>query len=197
MELLRESLEKRLFDFLLALFGLLTSLPLWVFISLAIWLEDGLPIFYSKEVLGKGDRRFFQSKFRTMVRDASTKVAVYTSPKEDSPYITKVGRTLRKTAMDELPQLVNILKADMSFVGPRPYAPSPQEDKDFHLRRAIRPGLTGMAQIFLPKLASDEEVLKMDLEYIKERDFLLDLKLIFLSFWITFREQWENPKKKI
>lgn len=188
---------KRIFDIFLALFGLIISFPLWILISLAIWLEDGRPIFYFKDVLGKKGEKFSQIKFRTMIKDASKKVPIYTSPENGSPYITKAGNMLRKTALDELPQFINILKGDMSFVGPRPYPPIPVQVPNFHLRREIQPGLTGIAQVYLPKLVPLEEMLKLDLEYAKKRNFLLDLKLIFLSFWVTFAGKWENNVKKL
>ncbi len=128
---------------------------------------------------------------------------------ENDPRVTKVGRILRKTAMDELPQLLNILKGDMSFVGPRSLRPNEKEvhgnpDETniedvpgYKERLAVRPGLTGLAQVYLPGDALRKEKFKYDLQYIKNQSFLLDLKLIFLSFWITFRGKWESRQKKI
>ncbi len=127
---------------------------------------------------------------------------------ENDPRVTKVGRILRATAMDELPQLWNIFKGDMSFVGPRALRPKEKEvhgnpDETsiedipgYKERLAVRPGLTGIAQIYLPTDALCKEKFRYDLLYIKNQSFLLDLKLIFLSFWITFRGKWESRQKK-
>jgi lipopolysaccharide/colanic/teichoic acid biosynthesis glycosyltransferase len=126
---------------------------------------------------------------------------------ENDPRITNVGKILRATAMDELPQLVNILKGDMSFVGPRSLRPKEKEvhgnpeDTNmedvpgYHERLAVRPGLTGIAQIYLPTDALRTEKFKYDLYYIKNQSFLSDLKLIVLSFWITFRGNGRHGRK--
>ena len=116
--------------------------------------------------------------------------------------ITRVGWFLRKTAMDELPQLINILMGDMSFVGPRPqrvvlvdsrYA---QKIPDYHKRHIVRPGLTGLAQVYGRYDTPPRDKLKYDLLYIRKCNFFLDLKLIFLSFLITFRAKWQERGKK-
>lgn len=192
---------KRIFDFNLALFGLILFFPLITLIAVAISLEDGLPILYSKRSLGKNGKIFSALKFRSMKCDSST--------------ITKIGKLLRKTAMDELPQLINIVKGEMSFVGPRNYginrygiskdftgskiipASLSSNMVNFSKRLEITPGLTGLAQISVPKYANDEEVLKWDLQYIKTRNMILDLRLILISIWITFINRWENTVCKI
>jgi lipopolysaccharide/colanic/teichoic acid biosynthesis glycosyltransferase len=199
---------KRTFDIFLSLAGIIGSSPLWVIFSLAILIEDGLPIFYLQERVGKGGNIFMGIKFRSMIKDAE-KDSGPVQAVENDPRITKVGRILRATAMDELPQLVNILKGDMSFVGPRALRPaekevrgSPEETEiekipGYQERLAVRPGLTGLAQVYLPGEALRSEKFKYDLEYIKKQSFFLDLKLIFLSFWITFRGKWESREKKV
>jgi lipopolysaccharide/colanic/teichoic acid biosynthesis glycosyltransferase len=198
---------KRLFDIFLSSIGLIGSSPLWILFSLAIKLEDRGPIFYRQEQVGKGGRIFKALKFRSMIRDAE-KVTGPVQAVENDPRVTKVGRILRATAMDELPQLVNILKGDMSFVGPRSLRPNEKEvhgnpDETsienipgYKERLTVRPGLTGIAQVYLPGDALRKEKFKYDLQYIKNQSFLLDLKLIFLSFWITFRGKWESRQKK-
>ena len=120
-----------------------------------------------------------------------------------------MGRILRATALDELPQLINILKGDMSFVGPRalrpaelevhgnPETPKIQEIPGYRERQAVTSGLTGLAQVYLPTDAPRQEKFRYDLLNIKKQSFRLDLKLIFLSFWITFRGKWESREKKI
>ena len=192
---------KRLFDIFLASIGLILSLPLWLIIAIAIKLEDGGPIFYSQERIGKDGKIFRILKFRSMIPDAEKDTgAVWAS--EDDPRVTKVGRILRATAMDELPQLLNILKGDMSFVGPRPERPELVEEftkkfPDFKKRFAVKPGLTGIAQIYGQYDTPPQHKLKYDLLYIKKQSFLLDLKLILLSFYITLRGKWQHRGKKI
>jgi len=203
-----EPFLKRPFDFLLSLIGIILSLPLWILIGILIVIEDGLPIFYAQERVGKNGRIFKVMKFRSMVKDAEKETGPVQATEHD-PRITKIGKILRGTAMDELPQLVNILKGDMSFVGPRSLRPKEKEvygnpDKTniedipgYKERLAVRPGLTGTAQIYLPTDALRKEKFKYDLDYIKNQSFLFDLKLIILSFWITFRGKWQTRQKKI
>lgn len=198
---------KRLFDILLSSIGLIGSAPLWLLFSLAIVIEDGLPVFYFQERVGKNGRLFNAIKFRSMIKTAEKNTGPVQAVEND-PRVTKTGRLLRKTAMDELPQLVNILKGDMSFVGPRALRPKEKEVHGSHDETAIedvpgyrdrldvRPGLTGMAQVYLPSDALRKEKFRYDLLYIKNQSFLLDLKLIFLSFYITFRGKWESRQKK-
>ena len=199
---------KRTFDIFLSLIGIIGSSPLWVIFSLAIIIEHGLPIFYLQERVGKEGRIFKGIKFRSMVKDAEKDTGPVQAVEND-PRVTKVGRILRATAMDELPQLVNILKGDMSFVGPRALRPKEKEVRGsldetelekvpgYQERLAVRPGLTGIAQVYLPGEALRSEKFKYDLLYIKKQSFSLDLKLIFLSFWITFKGKWESRGRKI
>jgi lipopolysaccharide/colanic/teichoic acid biosynthesis glycosyltransferase len=199
---------KRAFDIFLSSAGIIGSSPLWVIFSLAILIEDGLPIFYLQERVGRGGRIFKGIKFRSMIKDAE-KDSGPVQAVENDPRVTKVGRILRATAMDELPQLANILKGDMSFVGPRALRPaekevrgSPEETEiekipNYQERLAVRPGLTGLAQVYLPTDAPRCEKFQYDLQYIKNQSFWLDLKLIFLSFWITFKGKWESREKKV
>jgi lipopolysaccharide/colanic/teichoic acid biosynthesis glycosyltransferase len=205
---MREPVLKRPFDFLLSLTGIIFSFPLWIVIGLLIVLKDGWPIFYFQERVGKGGKMFKATKFRSMVKDAEK----HTGPVqavENDPRITGLGKILRATAMDELPQLINILKGDMSFVGPRSLRPNEKEvhgnpDETsiknvpgYEERLTVRPGLTGTAQIYLPTDALRKEKFQYDLNYIKNQSFLLDLKLIILSFWITFRGKWQTRLKKL
>ena len=199
---------KRLFDICLSSLGLIGSSPLWIIFGLLISIEDGLPIFYLQERVGKGGKIFKGIKFRSMIKDAEKDTGPVQAVEND-PRVTKVGRILRATAMDELPQLVNILKGDMSFVGPRALRPKEKEVRGnpdeinienvpgYKERLAVRPGLTGIAQVYLPTDALRSEKFQYDLLYIKKQSFLLDLKLIFLSFWITFRGKWESREKKV
>ncbi|MEM5810033.1 MAG: sugar transferase [Candidatus Aenigmatarchaeota archaeon] len=188
---------KRPFDFTLSLLGMIISLPFWGLFALLVWIEDGLPIFYRQKRMGKDRREFTVLKFRTMINNAD-RMGVWTD--ENDPRITKVGRFLRRTAMDELPSLLSILKGDMSFVGPRALVVEEQRFLEkqipgFEKRLQVRPGLTGLAQVYNPE---DEpyKKLELDLKYIEDMNFLLDIKLILLSFWNTFTARWDRRKGK-
>ena len=193
-------LAKRTFDILLSGLGLVLSAPLWALISLAIKLEDWDGVFYGQTRMGRGGRIFRVLKFRSMVRDAERETgAVWAAPNDGR--VTRVGRILRATALDELPQLLNIFRGDMSFVGPRPERPElvskfRQEIAGYDRRFAVQPGLTGLAQIYGQYDSRPRNKLRYDLLYIKNQSLWLDLKLIALSFWITFRGKWEYRGKK-
>lgn len=199
---------KRGFDFALSLIGIILAAPFWLLISLAIILEDGFPVFYLQERIGKGGRIFRAVKFRSMIENAEKGIGPVQA-QENDPRVTNVGRILRATAMDELPQLMNILSGEMSFVGPRALRPMELEVKgnpgfarieEFpgnRERHAGRPGLTGLSQVYLPTDAPRQKKFRYDLLYIRKQSFWLDMKLIFLSFWITFRGKWESRERKI
>ncbi|MFQ5684521.1 MAG: sugar transferase [Candidatus Binatia bacterium] len=226
---------KRTLDIVVAGAGLLGSMPLWVVIALAIKWDDGGPMFFRDRRVGQGGRVFGVLKFRTMVPDAD-KLYGPKQAEEDDPRVTRVGRLLRATAMDELPQLWNIFVGDMSFVGPRALMPGEIENRSprsnvespefkvqgpksgveslelgldnpgrvvrleeiagYRERHSICPGLTGLAQIYAARDISRRHKFKYDLLYIRNQSFWLDLKLIALSFWITFRGTWESREKK-
>jgi lipopolysaccharide/colanic/teichoic acid biosynthesis glycosyltransferase len=197
---------KRPFDIGVSFVGLVLSSPLWVLFSLLIWLEDRGPVFYKQERIGKDGKVFSALKFRSMIKDAEREQGPIQA-KENDKRITKIGKYLRATAMDELPQLTNIFKGDMSFVGPRALRPSEIENHGsnatslkefpgFSKRHSIRPGLTGLTQVYLPRDFPIKRKFRYDLLYIKNRSFWMDLKLIFLSFWITFRAKWETRNNK-
>ena len=173
---------------------------MWLLFASAIKLEDRGPIFYTQERMGKNGLVFKALKFRSMIPDAEKKTGAVWATEHD-PRVTKVGRVLRATAMDELPQLWNIFKGDMSFVGPRAERPElvekfSQKIKNYHDRFLVRPGLTGIAQVYGRYDTPPQHKLRYDLLYIRNQTFCLDLKLIFLSFWITFRGKWESRQKK-
>lgn len=198
---------KRVFDFLLALVGITLSFPLWIFLGFLIWLEDGLPIFYGQDRVGKDGRIFISLKFRSM-RYAAERGLGPVQAKEDDARITKTGKILRVTAMDEFPQLWNILKGDMSFVGPRALRlieadadeVEPRavwEFEGFKERLKVRPGLTGVAQVLAPRDISRNHKFKYDIWYIKNQSFWLDIRLVALSFLITFMGRWERREDKL
>jgi lipopolysaccharide/colanic/teichoic acid biosynthesis glycosyltransferase len=198
---------KRTLDVLLSSLGLALSAPLWAVIALAIKLEDGGPVLFVQDRVGQGGRIFRALKFRSMVPDAAHARPVQAA--EHDPRVTRVGRALRATALDELPQLWNILRGDMSFVGPRPLLPGEievngggvlvrlEEIPGFERRHRVRPGLTGAAQVYAPRDIPRDQKFRLDLEYIDRASLWYDAKLIALSFWITFRGRWEDRGRKI
>jgi lipopolysaccharide/colanic/teichoic acid biosynthesis glycosyltransferase len=192
---------KRGFDILLSGVGLVVSLPLWAVIALAVKLNDGGPIFYRQERVGKDGRVFTGLKFRSMVPDSDKKWGAVPAAAND-PRITKLGRILRATAMDELPQLWSIFRGDMSFVGPRPewvelVKKFRVEIPSFDLRHQVRPGLTGLAQVYGHSETSRRHKLRYDLLYARRQSFCLDIRLMLLSFAVTFSGRWERREGKI
>jgi lipopolysaccharide/colanic/teichoic acid biosynthesis glycosyltransferase len=189
---------KRLFDFFLAAIGIIFFSPIALISALMIKIEDGGPPLYVQERWGKGGKKFKAYKFRTMTPDADKKFGLRPA-QENDVRVTQVGRFLRATAMDELPQLINILKGDMSFVGPRALAVRELDPSmpGFLQRHQIRPGLTGPAQIHAPRSVSLKEKFDYDFSYIETRTFLGDLGLLSASLWITARGKWESRQKKI
>jgi lipopolysaccharide/colanic/teichoic acid biosynthesis glycosyltransferase len=174
---------------------------LWIFIPLLVWLDDGSPIFYIQERSGLKGKLFKALKFRSMVKDAEKATGAVWA-KENDPRVTRLGKLLRATALDELPQVINILKGDMSFVGPRAERPEllqkfSEEVPNFSRRLMVRPGLTGMAQVYGKYDSSPAEKLYHDLLYIEKMNAWLDLKLLLSSLYITFRGKWESREKKI
>lgn len=198
---------KRIFDIALAGSGLVLSAPLWALFAAAIKLESPGPVFYTQPRVGEGGRVFEALKFRSMVQDAEAATGPVQATAHD-PRVTKVGRVMRATAMDELPQLWNIFVGDMSFVGPRALRPReievdaagvavPIEDvPGFRQRCEVTPGLTGIAQIYARRDIPRRQKFRFDRLYIQRRSFGLDLRLIALSFWITFRGSWEASERK-
>ena len=199
---------KRTFDCLLAGVGLLVSAPLSAIIAIAIKLGDGGPVLFRQERVGLGGRVFHALKFRSMVPDAESRTGPVQAAEND-PRITRVGRLLRATAMDELPQLWNIFAGDMSFVGPRPLRPGEVETRGdgqlirldqipgYAARHSVRPGLTGLTQVYAPRDISRTSKFRLDRVYLKRASFWLDLKLILLSFWITGRGEWEKRNRGV
>jgi len=199
---------KRLLDLLLSGSGLVASAPLWGVIAALIKLQDGGPVFFSQERVGRDGRTFRALKFRSMTVDAEAKTGPIQSGEHD-PRVTRLGRLLRATAMDELPQLWNIFRGDMSFVGPRALRPGEidvngrgvlerlEDVPGFRERTAVVPGLTGIAQIYAARDIVRRHKFRYDKLYIRRRSFWLDVRLIVLSFWITFRGTWENRGGKL
>jgi sugar transferase (PEP-CTERM system associated) len=177
---------KRAFDLLLASVGFVLSAPLTVLTALAVYLDSEGPILYCQERVGENGRVFTVYKFRSMRVDAE-KTGMPMWAAQDDARVTRVGRVIRKTRLDELPQLWNVLRGDMSFVGPRPERPYfveqlSQEIPFYQQRHAVKPGLTGWAQIKYQYGSSVEdamEKLRYDLYYIKHLSIALDLSIVF------------------
>lgn len=185
---------KRTADIFMAALGGIITLAITPFAALLIKLDSPGPIFYRQKRVGQDNRIFNIIKFRTMIKDAEKNGAQW-SQKEDER-ITRIGNFLRKTRLDELPQLWNIFKGDMAFVGPRPERPEFAFSNDllanipfYQIRHTIKPGLTGWAQIKYPYSSSIEDTLQKlqyDLYYIKNRSFILDLGIILKTIKIIF-----------
>ena len=177
---------KRTIDLTLAVALALVSFPAMLLTALAIWLEDGAPVLYCQERVGENGRPFTLCKFRSMRKDAE-KSGRPVWAKDGDDRITRVGRFIRKTRLDELPQLWNVLRGDMSFVGPRPERPYfvgelAREIPFYQQRHAVKPGLTGWAQVkyrYGSSLEDAMEKLRYDLYYIKHLSIIFDLTIVF------------------
>jgi lipopolysaccharide/colanic/teichoic acid biosynthesis glycosyltransferase len=162
------------------------TIPAMIATAIAILLEDGAPVFYRQERVGENSRRFVLTKFRSMRKDAERGGTPLWATNDDDR-VTRVGRVIRKTRLDELPQLWNVILGDMSFVGPRPERPffvqELSEDIPFYQQRlSVKPGLTGWAQVKYRYGASREdamEKLRYDLYYIKHLSIVFDLTIVF------------------
>ena len=162
--------------------GLALTSPVLAAAAVAIKLEDGGPVLYRQRRVGKDGEEFDLLKLRTMVVGAERQGAGW-AVNEGDPRITRVGRVLRKTSLDELPQLFNVLKGDMSLVGPRP-VPTYEvaEYQAWHRERlAALPGITGLWQVKGRCQVSFDEMIRMDIDYVRSRSLWLDVKLLFLT----------------
>tara|TARA_A100000164_G_C21870097_1_gene754682 strand:- start:156 stop:1142 length:987 start_codon:yes stop_codon:yes gene_type:complete len=185
---------KRNLDLVAGLFGIIICAPIWLIIGLLIKIESPGPIFYFQSRTGKQGNLFNIIKFRSMVTDAELSTGPVWSDRDDSR-ITRVGKILRRLHIDETPQLINILKGDMSIVGPRPERPffvkKLKETYPFYSRRLkIRPGVTGWAQINQPFDTNIKDVhqkLKYDFYYIENLNLRLDFHILFRTVWVILR----------
>ena len=191
-----EKVLKRLIDLIVSIVALAVFSPVILVISIAILRETGRPIFYLQDRVGLNGKIFKIVKFRTMIQDAEKYTGAVLS-KEDDPRVTKVGKFLRKTGLDEIPQFVNVLRGEMSVVGPRPERPELVEkiQKDvpnFEMRLKVKPGITGYAQLYGKYDTSFDYKLKMDLLYARSRNIILtDIYII-----INTVKLFLTPKKR-
>jgi lipopolysaccharide/colanic/teichoic acid biosynthesis glycosyltransferase len=204
----RLPLTKRILDVATSIKGLVLLSPFWAVAWFLILLEDGFPVLIKQKRIGKDGVPFDSFKFRSMHK-VSLGEDVCIQAQEGDKRITRVGRFLRNTALDESPQLINILLGQMSFVGPRPLLQSEVEinGKKQHIeitkipgyveRTSIVPGLTGLAQLYHSRDIPRKDKFQYDLEYIEKRSLLLDLKLILLSIMVTLLGRWEVRKPKL
>lgn len=183
----RSLILKRGFDIILASFLIILFAPLLAGVSVAIFIFLGHPIFFIQERPGKEGKPFKLIKFRTMKNSVDSKG----KPLEDQYRITKFGMLLRKTSLDELPELWNILKGEMSFVGPRPLLMEylPLYSKEQFNRHDILPGITGWAQINGRNMVSWPQRFKFDVWYVENHSFTLDLKILFKTFIKVFKQE--------
>lgn len=183
---------KRVFDVAAGLVAAVIALPFMLIIALAIKIYDGGPVFFTHDRLTRDGKAFKIYKFRSMRVQQEQKGYCLTRKNDDR--ITPVGKIIRKLHLDELPQIINIVKGDMSFVGPRPETPALAEEYTKHLpefpfRLKVKAGLTGYAQVYGRYNTTPADKLKMDLTYIEKYSFWLDLKLMLLTFKILFQKE--------
>ena len=191
---------KRILDFIASLCALLILSPVLLIVSILIATTSKGPVIFKQDRVGKNGMIFKMYKFRSMVANAEELKAQLEKDNEmngpmfkikNDPRITKVGRFIRKTSIDEIPQLINVLKGEMSLVGPRPSLPS--EVKEFEPwmleRLTILPGLTCYWQVMGRNDIEFNEWMKLDIKYVRERNFWLDLKLIFKTFFVLFGDK--------
>lgn len=188
---------KRIFDILASFFGIIILLPLFLLLSILIKMESSGTVFFAQERVGYKGIVFKMYKFRSMVSNAEVmlkdiedqnEVSGHMFKIKDDPRVTRIGRFIRRTSIDELPQLFNVLRGEMSMVGPRP--PLIREVVSYaewhNLRMSVRPGITGLWQIRGRSSLGFEEMVRLDLKYIRERSFWYDMKIIFRTIPVLF-----------
>ncbi len=193
------SLAKRLFDVALCLLVLPFVSIIMAGCALLIWVTDPGPIFFKQLRTGRGGQRFHMYKFRTMVKNAEELKAKYAHLNEltppdfkitNDPRVTLVGKFLRKTSLDELPQIINVLKGDMSLVGPRPTSFDSSTYSLWHTERLeVLPGITGLWQVMGRSELDFDERLRLDIEYIERQNFWLDLEILFRTILCVFTQR--------
>ena len=194
---------KPLFDYFFLVIAHVILLPLflllWATIPIAIWLNDRGPIFYAQTRLGKEGKPFKLYKFRSMIPDAERVTGAVLAGKDD-PRITPIGKILRKRALDELPQVINMWRGDISLVGPRPERPELLEEiilsvPNYKDRLKVKPGLTGVAQIYGRYATFPRHKLMLDKIYMKSMSPCLDVKLLVLSVTLTLKAKWQELER--
>ena len=197
-----QRVAKRALDIVVSLVGIILSAPLMLLVSIAIKMQDGGPVLFRQNRLTENGRIFRLNKFRSMIVEAEKDGIARLATQGDSR-ITSIGRFIRATRLDELPQLFNVLRGEMSIVGPRPERPEIESDyqaemPEFQFRLKVKAGLTGYAQIVGKYNSTPYDKLKMDLMYIENYSIFEDIKLILMTLKIIFkRESTEGVKEKV
>ena len=185
-----EKYLKRLIDFILSLVGLICLSPIFILVAIMVRIKLGSPIFFKQDRPGLSEKTFSMYKFRTMTDEKDDKGNLL----PDEVRLTKFGKFLRSTSLDELPELWNILVGDMSIIGPRPllvkYLPLYNEEQ--RKRHNVRPGLTGLAQVNGRNALSWEEKFNYDIQYVENVTFLNDIKIFFLTIKKVFNKEGIN-----
>lgn len=181
---------KRIFDFTVSLLLIIILFPVFLIVAFIVLIDSGYPVIFKQYRVGKDNKLFYIYKFRTMkVNTRNTSTDDLT---EADAVITKSGRILRKTSLDELPQLFNVLTGKMSFVGPRPLIP---EEKEIRIIRkeynvySVRPGITGLAQVNGRDMLSAKEKALFDKEYVEKQSILLDIKILFKTVAVVLKRE--------
>jgi exopolysaccharide biosynthesis polyprenyl glycosylphosphotransferase len=194
-------ISKRAIDIIGALLGLIVLSVVFLVVAIAIKLEDPKgPVFFGQTRVGKNEKEFKMYKFRSMITDAESRLQDLLKHNEttgamfkmkNDPRVTKIGRFIRKTSIDELPQLWNVLKGDMSLVGPRP--PLPREVEEYTIydkqRLLVQPGCTGLWQVSGRSTIGFQEMVELDLNYIQKRSILMDLQIILKTVFMLFNSK--------
>lgn len=185
---------KRVFDFIIALFVSIIALPFYILIFVAVKLDSKGPFFYFQDRLGRNGKVFRVFKVRTMTNKFRK---VHSEVLKGNPDVTKIGMFLRRFKMDELPQILNVLKGNMSLIGPRPSLPQQIEElnEDGKVRLLVRPGLTGLAQVNGNIYLTWPERWKYDRIYVENLSFLLDVQIIFKTFLVLIDGEEKFLKK--
>ena len=184
---------KRILDFILSLLATIVLSPLFLVIAIIIKIDSRGPTFFSQERLGKDGKVFKIIKFRTMIPNAEKIGDGLKVKTESDNRITRIGKILRKTSLDELPQLINVIKGEMSIVGPRPpvtYHPHKYEEyrEEQKIRFKVRPGITGLAQVRVRNSASWDERIKIHIEYVDKISFTMDIKIVLKTVVKVFKK---------
>ena len=181
---------KRIFDFTVSLLLIILLSPVFLVVALIVLIDSGYPVIFKQYRVGKGNKLFYIYKFRTM--RVNTRNAATDDLDEAEQAITKSGRILRKTSLDELPQLFNVLTGKMSFVGPRPLIPEEKEirriRKEYNVY-SVRPGITGLAQVNGRDMLTAEEKALFDKEYVEKQSFMLDMKILFKTVLVVLKRE--------
>jgi O-antigen biosynthesis protein WbqP len=183
---------KRLIDIVISFLGLVVLSPVYLILIIAIKIDSRGPVLYRQRRVGIHETHFTKLKFRIMTIDTPMGVQTHLLENPDQ-YITRVGKFLRKTTLDKLPQLINVLKGEMSIIGPRPALASQRDlidERDMYGANGIRPGITGWAQINSRDIETMEDEARFDGEYVENMGFLMDVRCFFGTIISLFKRDW-------